>query len=73
MKKFETMYRCIGANYRNGYDTAYVGDIHSLQDWLKILFPNKDAAEYFKDFPAAEIVDYILTNCGKRLERMRAK
>lgn len=71
MKKMDNLYRCIGANFRNGYDVGHVGEVHSLGEWLRILFPNKDAVEYFKDDPVKVITDYILTYCGKRLEKVK--
>lgn len=71
MKKMDNLYLCRGANYKNGYDLAHVGEVRSLGEWLRLLFPDKDAVEYFKDDPVKVILDYIYTYCGKRLEKVK--
>jgi hypothetical protein len=66
--KSKKLYICIGENYREDIGLGYCGDVHTLPQWLEILFPSANAAEYFKDDPEKEILDYILKNRGKRLE-----
>lgn len=75
--KFETMlnksFRCIGENFKDGVKMGCCGDIHTLDEWLKILFPDKYdfAKDYFKGDTLPQILDYILINKGKRLIKER--
>lgn len=72
MKNMESKYYiCTGANYRNGYDLAHVGEIHSMSEWLRILFPQKNAEDYFKDYSPKSILEYLHKCCGKRLEKVK--
>lgn len=75
--KFETMlkrsFRCVGENYKNGEKLGFCGDVHTLNKWLEILFPDKYeyAKEYFEGDTIAQILDYILMTKGKRLKEER--
>ena len=64
----EKLYICTGANYKNGYDTKYCGDIHTLSDWIELLWQGK-AKDFFKGCSDAYIKKYIYDNTGKRLEK----
>lgn len=71
-KKFKKSYMCIGENFlKNRYvKLGYAGDIHSLEDWLKILFYEYDEEQintYFNDQQVPDLLEYILTVKGKRL------
>lgn len=68
--QWDKKYLCTGANFRHGFSADMVGDVHSLIDWLKILF-KKDEAFYiafFAEFQPREIVKYIYEHAAKRLE-----
>ena len=67
MKKIK-LYECIGENFCDGWRVGYCGEIHSLNDWLNILFPGKNAVEYFKGDSDSYILEYIFNICGKRLK-----
>lgn len=71
MKLYDRRYVCTGANFRNGFTTAMCGDVHSLGEWLDILFPNKDARSFFEGDTEKDILEYLHTNTGKRLERRK--
>lgn len=65
------LYQCVGANYTEKYSADRVGEAHTLSQWLEILFPGKDAESYFDGYSDAEVVSYIMKNCGKRLKRVK--
>ena len=71
--KFETMLKkrfiCIGENFKDDVKIGYCGKIHTLDEWLKILFSEKydSAKSYFEDYTLKQILDYILFSKGKRL------
>ena len=71
--KFETMLKkrfiCIGENFKDDVKFGYCGKIHTLDEWLKILFPDKYdfAKSYFESYTLKEILEYILFSKGKRL------
>lgn len=71
--KFETMLkkqlRCVGENFKDGVKIGYCGDTHTLDEWIRILFPDKYdfAKAYFEGNTLPHILDYILINKGKRL------
>lgn len=73
--KFETMlkkqFRCVGENHKENVKLGYCSDIHTLEEWLEILFPDKYeyAKEYFEGDTIAQILDYILITKGKRLKK----
>ena len=51
-----------------------VGDIHTMKDWLQILFPHKpieQTLDFFDGHSESEIAKYIFENTGKRLERIK--
>lgn len=73
MKCYERVYLCIGANWVNGYSAGMCGEAHTLGEWLDVLFPTKNAREYFTGDTEKSIIDYIYTNTGKRLERIKRK
>lgn len=70
MKK-NGLYICIGENYREDTRLGFCGDVHSLKEWLKILFPSADAVSYFDGDPDSYVCDYIFNNKGKRLEKFK--
>lgn len=67
----EAMYRCVGENFIDNVKIGYCGDVHSLQDWLIILFPGKNAKDYFAGDQAQTIIDYVYRYKGKRLEKIK--
>jgi len=67
----EARYMCVGENFIDNVKIGYCGDVHSLQDWLIILFPGKNAIEYFAGDQAQTIIDYIYRYKGKRLEKIK--
>ena len=71
MKLYDRKFLCRGANERHGYTLNMVGDIHTLGEWLDILFPNKNARDYFDGDAEKSILEYLLANTGKRLERIK--
>ena len=71
--KFETMLKkrfiCIGENFIDDVKMGYCGKIHTLDEWLEILFPDKYdfAKSYFESYALKGILEYILFSKGKRL------
>lgn len=68
------LWLCRGANYKGSYTANMVGNIHTMKDWLLILFPNKpieQTLDFFDGYSEAEIAKYIFENTGKRLEKIR--
>lgn len=71
--KFETMlkkrFRCVGENFKDNVKLGFCGDTHTLDEWIKILFPDKYeyAKEYFDGDSTTQILEYILMTKGKRL------
>jgi hypothetical protein len=64
-------YICIGENFRDDTRIGYCGDIHTIDEWIRLLYPNntEQALEFFNGDTEASIVKYLLTNKGKRLTR----
>ena len=51
-----------------------VGDIHTMKDWLQILFPHKpieQTPDFFDWYSESEIAKYIFENTGKRLDKLK--
>ena len=68
------LWLCRGANYKGGYTANMVGDIHTMKDWLQILFPHKpieQILDFFEGDSESEIAKYIFKNTGKRLEMIK--
>lgn len=71
--KFETMlkkrFRCVGENFKDGVKIGFCGEIYTLEEWIRVLFPDKFeyAKEYFEGDTMAQILEYILMTKGKRL------
>ena len=68
------LWLCRGANYKGSYSANMVGDIHTMKDWLQILFPHKpieQTLDFFDGYSESEIAKYIFENTGKRLERIK--
>ena len=68
------LWLCIGANYNGSYTANMVGDIHTMKDWLQILFPHKpieQILEFFDGYSESKIAEYIYKNTGKRLEKLK--
>lgn len=74
MKKIYN-YRCRGYSFgtNNEHLLGCVGDIHTLDSWLKIVFRNKyeDSISYFEGWKDNEIIKYLFTNFKIRLEKER--
>lgn len=62
---------CVGENIKNGIRQGVCGDIHSLEEWISLLFGEKGHA-YFAGADKKEILDYIQTYGGKRLKIWKA-
>ena len=67
----QKLFICTGENYREDTRLGYCGDVHTLKQWLEILFPGANAVEYFDGAPTGEILEYIKKNRGKRLEPLK--
>ena len=71
--KFETMLQkrllCKGENFKDDVKMGFCGDVHTLDEWFKILFPDKYdfAKDYFVGYTLKQILEYILISKGKRL------
>ena len=68
------LWLCRGANDNGSYTANMVGDIHTMKDWLQILFPNKpieQILEFFDGYSESKIAEYIYKNTGKRLEKLK--
>lgn len=66
------LYQCIGENFGFDCRMGHCGDIHTLAEWIALLFPSKveEAKRYFENYTDTEIVKYLLMNKGKRLKRV---
>ena len=67
MSKKEKRFICIGEKIKNGIKQGMCGDIHSLQEWIDIVFGEK-AKGFFNNETESYILRYILENGGKRLK-----
>ena len=68
------LWLCIGANDKGSYTANMVSDIHTMKDWLQILFPNKpieQILEFFDGYSESKIAEYIYKNTGKRLKKLK--
>ena len=68
------LWLCIGANYKGIYTANMVGDVHTMKEWLQILFPHKpieQTLDFFDGYSESEIAKYIYENTGKRLEKLK--
>ena len=73
MKK-EKLYRCVGENYMPNFcDLGFCGDVHTLKEWIEILFPDKveTVLELYDRHTDSALVDYIFLRRGKRLTKER--
>ena len=67
-------YLCVGENFRHNAPIGDCGDVRTLIDWLKHLYPRKDEEELRRFFDPAQgytnkdIIEYIYRSVGKRLE-----
>lgn len=64
----------MGANCKSSYTANMVGDIHTVKDWLQILFPHKpieQILDFFDGYSEMEIAKYIFENTGKRLKKLK--
>lgn len=69
-KQLDKAYICVGENWNGYVKLGFCGEVHSLGNWLDILFPNEDARKYFdKDTPGT-VLEYIKVHRGKRLEKV---
>lgn len=70
-KQFNYLCRGFTFKYENDYLLGVVGDTHSINGWLDVVFRSKSekAKEYFSDCSDKEIINYLLNNYGIRLER----
>lgn len=60
--------------FKGGYTANMVGDIHTMKDWLQILFPHKpieQTLDFFDVYSENEIAKYIFENIGKKLEKIK--
>lgn len=66
-------YICIGENYRDDWKLGYCGQIHTLERWIEVLFPNKveQAKDYFDGASDNEVIEYLFANKGKRLKKIK--
>lgn len=75
--KFDTLlkkqFQCVGENFKDGVKIGFCADVHTLDEWIRILFPDKYdfAKEYFDGDSIAQILDYILITKGKRLKGVK--
>lgn len=72
MRKIK-LWICKGANFKGMYSAGMVGDIHTMKQWLEILFPHKPIEQilaFFEGESESEIAKYIYKNTGKRLEKI---
>lgn len=70
--KFDHLYTCTGiARADTPFGLWGCGETYTLVQWLIKLFPGRNPLKYFEDDSEAYIVNYILTNTGKRLTRVR--
>lgn len=70
------LWLCRGASYKGSYTANMVGDIHTMKDWLQILFPHKpieQTLDFFDGYSESEIAKYIFENTGKRLEKIKLR
>ena len=72
MKKAK-LYICTGYSFsrNNEHLLGVVGDVHPLDEWLRIAFPGKDAVAYFDGYEDKEIIEYLHENMGIRLEKLK--
>lgn len=68
----DALYMCSGERWLRSpfVKMGYCGDIHTLSEWLKILFFEYDEeqlASYFSGRKTKDLVEYIYEVKGKRL------
>ena len=68
--KLDTNYVCTGENYTGYTQIGFCGDVHTLREWLSILFPGEDVLRYFENAESKAALEYILIHKGKRLQKM---
>lgn len=63
-------YQCIGENFSKNSKMGLCGDIHTLDKWIEVLYPDKIdfVKDYFSDMTEKEILEYIFNHMGKRLK-----
>ena len=76
MKYADKLYRCSGYNFKsnNHHLLGEVGEVRTMSEWLKIIFPSKDDEDieaYFSGDTAKEITDYLQMAMGIRLVKER--
>lgn len=67
----EKLYLCRGENFVDNVRIGFCGDVHTLEEWLEILFPGQNAVEYFGNDSPGTVLDYIYQYKGKRLEAIK--
>ena len=63
------LYQCKGYNFRNNNEhlLGEVGNVHTLDEWLEIAYPHKNAKEYFEGYKDKEVAKYLHENMAIRL------
>lgn len=61
---------CISESVKYGVKQGLCGDIHTLKDWVSLLF-GEEGHVSFAGANEKEMLDYIQTYTGKRLERKK--
>ena len=72
VKIMSKVFTCIGYNFaqNNRHLIRVVGETHTLEKWLTIIYPDKDInfmLSYFEGYNTSEIIDYIFKNMQIRL------
>jgi hypothetical protein len=69
--KFDHLYLCVGICQIPPI-AGRIGDCgvtHTLREWLDLLYPGKNAVEFFSGDDEKSIIDYLLNNADHRLVR----
>ena len=70
LKDSATKYMCVGEDYGPDMRIGFCGDVHSLWDWVNILYPEYDLEQierYFGNKTDDAVLDEILVIKGKKL------
>lgn len=65
-------YICLGYKFKsnNGHLSKTVGDIRTLEEWIEIAYPGKNARAFFEGDKDRYVIDYLKNNMGIRLKEI---
>lgn len=71
------LYMCTGENFKHNAPIGDCGEVKTLMEWCKHLYPRLDEEEinrFFDDtYSNADVVKYLYGSVGKRLEKVKRR